>query len=36
MRGSVRRLRDDDGSMLPLTIFFGMLSLLVVLVVVGV
>ena len=35
MRGSVRRLRDDDGSMLPLTIFFGMLSLLVVLVVIA-
>ncbi|HWR85958.1 MAG TPA: pilus assembly protein TadG-related protein [Rhodoglobus sp.] len=31
----MRRLRDDDGSMLPLTIFFGFLSLVLVLLVVA-
>ncbi|MCU1544144.1 MAG: hypothetical protein JWM50_2009 [Microbacteriaceae bacterium] len=31
----MRRLRDDDGSILPLTIFFGLLSLALVLLVVA-
>jgi uncharacterized membrane protein len=31
----VRRLRDDDGSILPLTVFFGLLSLALVLLVVA-
>jgi uncharacterized membrane protein len=31
----MRRLRDDDGSMLPLTIFFGFLSLVLILLVVA-
>lgn len=33
--GMPRRLRDDDGSILPLTVFFGVLALAVVLVVVA-